>query len=357
MKNHYISKQAQHGVALILFVFILAIAGTTILFFLVDGTGVKLARNKQSYMALAEAKSALIGYALRDSNKPGTLPCTDTNNDGSEDTSGANNCEAFIGRLPWKQLGVSMLKDGHGECLWYALSPIFRSQMNSPTRAATPLNSNTIGTISLVDDLDLPLGNVNPVIAVVIAPNYPLSEQNRSGVATDYCPGDSVATKYLDSKGAVNNATGNVAGDDYTFKLGKTDDTFNDQITYITAKDLHPLLRKRVAKEILGDVDVRSGLVRYYETPVGMPHNSYPCPASTVNGNENCGVASGFVPYNDGAVGLQYAALGNWLTDNGWFAITTYQYITPTHIKVTVTDFLGSYTCDANMNVISCISP
>lgn len=355
MKSHSNRRHAQLGGALILFVLVVVIAGATTLFFWLDGTSVKLERNKKSYIALYEAKEALIGYALQHSSKPGTLPCTDTNNNGSGVTLGSNKCAGYIGRLPWKELGVPMLKDGYSECLWYALSPKFRSQMNQSNRQSNPLNGYTTGTIGLVDDNDAPLGSVSPVIAVVFAPNYPLNGQSRSGAATNYCPGDSVASKYLDTKGAINNATGNVAGSSYTFKLGKLDDSFNDQLTYITAKDLYPLLRKRIAREILGNVDVHSGLVRYYETSAPIAH--YPCPASTFDGDEDCSIAVGFVPYNDGSVNLQYAALGSWLEDNGWFANTTYRYISAKHINVTVTDSLGSYTCDANMNVVSCASP
>jgi hypothetical protein len=229
--------------------------------------------------------------------------------------------------------------------------------MTAANRALNPINGNTVGTISLVDSADVPMVSVNPVIAVVVAPHNPVSGQNRSGLATNYCLGDSLPANYLDAKGAVNNATGNVAGNNYTFKLGKTDAGFNDQLIYITANDFFPKLRKRIAKEILGDVDIPSGLVKYYQTPVLTPHNSYPCPANTVAGNEDCGVATGFVPYNDASVSLQYTTLGGWLIDNGWFAVTTYTYISPTHIKVTVTDPLGSYTCDANMNIVSCSSP
>lgn len=345
------------GIALLLVVFFVALVVTTYIVKSVDSSNVKNEQNSKTLEALAEAKSALIGYAVLHASKPGTLPCPDTDNNGSANPSGAG-CTSFIGRLPWKSLGVSMLKDSSGECLWYALSPVFRNPMTLAQRVASPLNGATAGSVTVVDNNDTPIGNANPAIAVIIAPNYPVGGQARSGVATVYCSGDSIPAKYLDTKGAVNNATGNNVGDAYTFKKGTKDNGFNDNIIYITANDFFPVLRKRIAKEIIGDVDVRSGLVDYYEQPLAAPHNNYPCPASTFNGNEDCSPPApivGFVPYNDALIDLQYTALGNWLINNGWFPMATYRYISSTHVTVTVTDPFGSYTCDLNMNVVNCV--
>lgn len=359
IKSRCTSFSFQHGSALILLMLVLLLIATAALFSGLNGSTVRIKRDKTTASALAEAKAALIGYTLTNGTKPGTLPCTDyeNNNDGSADTSGSNNCKAFIGRLPWKQLGVPMLKDGYGECLWYALSPDFRNQMTVANRKLNPINSNTPGTITLVNDNEASLGNVNPVIAVIIAPNSPVNGQSRSGEASDYCPGDSLAGNYLDARGAVNNATGNVVGDNYTFKLGKADNDFNDQLVYITAKEFYAPLKKRIVREIVGNVDVPSGLFRYYQYPLGAPHNDYPCPAKTVDGNADCTLATGFVPYNDPAVDLTYPTLGTWLTNNGWFVMTTYQYITATHIKVTLADAFGSFSCEANANVVTCSAP
>jgi hypothetical protein len=352
MRSHSIKRHTQQGGALIILVLVLVIAGTTAMLSLLDGNSVKLERNKKTYAALAEAKAALIGYALQHASKPGTLPCTDSDNNGMDNPNGSA-CATYIGRFPWKELDVPMLRDGHAECLWYALSPIFRQSMTVGMRSANPLNSTTNGTISLVDDAENSIVAVNPVIAVIMAPQNPVSGQSRSGAATTYCPGDSLAANYLDLKGAVNNATGNVIGNNYTFKLGSIDNSFNDQIVYVTANELYPLLRKRITKEILGDVDVPSGLIDYYQT-----FNAYPCPAKSVAGDADCSPPLGNnVPYNDEDEPLQYSALGNWLENNGWFTMASYQYISPTSIKVTVADPLGSYTCDADMNIVSCSSP
>lgn len=351
----------QGGVSILLFMVTIVLIGLSSILYLLNSNSIKTQRTNKTYAALSEAKTALIGFAVLNASKPGTLPCTDSSNTGSAVSSGTNACVNYIGRLPWKQLGTSMLKDANGECLWYALSPIFRNQMTTAKRKLNPLNSFTNGTINVVNDLDVPIVSGNPIIALVIAPSLPVSGQNRSGAATTYCPGDSVASSYLDTKGAVNNATGNnVAGVNYTFKKGVSDNSFNDEIIYITAKDLYPSLRKRITKEIVGNpspIAVPSGLVKYFQTVIAPP-NTYPCPAKSIMGNADCALPLGNkVPYNDATRPLQYTALGSWLEDNGWFAMTTYTYVSSTHVKVTVSDSLGSYTCNVSMNVVSCSSP
>ena len=362
------TRNSQRGVALFMMFFILVLATLAYTIKSLDFGSIKNENDKTTAINLAEAKSALLGYIVLQASKPGTLPCPDTDNNGTANTSGTI-CTSYIGRLPWKTpLGIPMLKDASNECFWYAVSPIFRNPMSLAQRVASPLNGATTGTITVVDDNNAPIAGVNPVIAVIIAPNNPVGGQTRSGAATLYCPGDSIAAKYLDTKVAVapappiavNNATGNrppLAGINYAFKKGSQSASFNDKLIYITADEFFPLLRKRITKEIVGDLDVRSGLVDYYEQPLAAPHNSYPCPASTFNGNGDCSPPIpivGFVPYSDATIGLQYTALGNWLINNGWFPMTTYSYISATHVTVTVTDPFGSYTCDVNMNVVNC---
>ncbi len=340
----------QEGLALIIFTMVLVLAVTAFLVSQLNGSRVKISREEKTAKALKEAKASLIGYLVYNSSKPGTLPCTDSTNSGSGVTSGANACAAYIGRLPWRQLGLSMAKDGDGECLWYAISPVFRNQMTTANRALNPINSSTVGTLTLLDNASAALpASINPVIAIVVAPGLPVSGQNHSGVTNRFCTGNSIASNYLDSTGGVNNSTGNVAGNNYTFILGSLSNSFNDRVAYITANEVYPVLRKRIIKEILGAVAVPSGPVKYYNT-----NAVYPCPSATPSGNNNCLLSSGFVPYNDAALVLQYASLGSWLTSNGWFPLAAYTYYNPTHVRVTIIDSFGSNTCDANGNVYTC---
>jgi hypothetical protein len=91
--------------------------------------------------ALAQAKDALIGRAAADDNRPGSLPCPDfdngtinplnTSNDGTADLLNGIECPSYIGRLPWRTLGLPDLRDGSGERLWYALSRAFRDDTDN----------------------------------------------------------------------------------------------------------------------------------------------------------------------------------------------------------------------------------
>jgi len=342
----------QKGIALIIFALILALVVTAYLISQLDGTSIKIEREKKTAAALAEAKAALIGYLISNSF-PGTLLCSDTNNDGSADNISGVGCVANIGRLPWSDLGLAEPKDADGECLWYALSPIFNNQMSMANRILNPINSLTAGTITLLDNAGSALpASINPVIAVVVAPGLPVSGQSHSGVTTTFCTGNSIASNYLDNTGGINNATGNVVGNNYTFILGSLSNSFNDRFAYITANEVYPTLKKRIIKEILGNVAAPNGLVDYYNT-----NAVYPCPSATPTGNSiapPCTPLSGYVPYNDTVLNLQYLSLGSWLTINGWFPRATYTYYTPVHVRVTITDAFGSNYCDANGNIYTC---
>ncbi len=350
----------QSGTALIIFFLVLILAGMAVLFSTLDSNGIKIERDKKTAAALAEAKAALLGWSAGHATMPGALPCPDTNNTGSK---GA--CTVFagiIGRLPWKTLGIIDLRDGNGECLWYALSPIYRDTIAVASRGPSPINSNIPGTIMVMgaDGITLSVP-VNPVIAVIIAPGAPLTGQDRSSAVSTVCGGNTTASNYLDSALGVNNSTGNVAGSNYTFIAGAASNTFNDRLIYITAAEFYQAVRKRIVKEILGNLDVPSGPVNYFND-VTKGNGTYPCPAATPTGNMDCTPPLpivGNVPYNDPnpAVSLQYATLGSWLTENGWFGLATYSYTNATHVKVTLADVLGSYSCDANANVFTCASP
>src|SRR5450830_116762 len=124
--------RTQKGGALIIMALILLLAGTAVMFSVLDATSVKIERDKKTAAALAEAKAALIGWSAGHATMPGALPCPDTSNFGS---SGACTATAgIIGRLPWKTLGLNDLRDGNGECLWYALSPLYRDTISVSSR-------------------------------------------------------------------------------------------------------------------------------------------------------------------------------------------------------------------------------
>jgi hypothetical protein len=166
------SRGAQHGFGLALFLVILVLGTVAVLLSSPNTAALRVARDKVSDQALAQAKIALIGRAARDDNRPGSLPCPDTDGDGSAETFAGNDCPAYIGLLPWRTLGLPDLRDGSGERLWYALSPNFRDH---PT--AEPINSDLAGNI----ETRSPAGTVvaGDVVARVIAPGRAIGAQAR----------------------------------------------------------------------------------------------------------------------------------------------------------------------------------
>lgn len=115
--------------------------------------------------ALAKARQALLAYvthyaARTDHQVPGRLPCPEplappAGQEGvAASLSCSNNSIAYVGRLPWRTLGIEQLRDGHGEPLWYVLGPGFR---------APPINFDSTGGLMLD-------GVANAAVALIIAP-------------------------------------------------------------------------------------------------------------------------------------------------------------------------------------------
>ena len=134
-------RRSQRGQAAFLVVMLFGLAAALLVYGMVDTTSAALRRDRDTAAAFAQAKQALIGRAVADDNRPGSLPCPDTDNDGSAETFVGADCPSYIGRLPWRTLGLPDLRDASGERLWYVLSPRFRD--NS---AAEPINSDTRAT-------------------------------------------------------------------------------------------------------------------------------------------------------------------------------------------------------------------
>jgi len=163
---------AQGGFGLALFLVILVLGTVAVLLSSPNTAAVRLARDRISESALAQAKAALIGRAARDDNRPGSLPCPDTDGDGSAETFVGNDCPAYVGLLPWRTLGLPDVRDGSGERLWYVLSPNFRDHQD-----AQPINSDKPGDI----ETRSPAGSVaaGGLVALVIAPGRVVGTQAR----------------------------------------------------------------------------------------------------------------------------------------------------------------------------------
>lgn len=307
----------QRGQAIFGALMLLLVAGVGTLLFAVGASSsrAKLDADAKTAAALAKAKEALIGRYLDDNNRPGVLPCPDTNNDGTAEAISGNECPSYIGRLPWKSLGLPELRDGSGETLWYALSRNFR---NSST--AEPVNTDTKGTITVYSGATGTTAT-SEAAAVIFAPGASLSTQDRSPSSTVSCtaPAGSIArnlcaANYLETAGSTNNAA---ATGPYISAMSST--TFNDRLLVMTAADVMAPVEKRAAREILN-------LLQTYRNSILNVCLCYPW-ADNYDGASNVNTHYGRVPLL-GALPLDWSVLSiaipPWLINNQWWWVFFY---------------------------------
>lgn len=240
----------QHGVALMVMLLIMIVGAAAILVGSLASSAIRIKRDKTTENALAQAKEALIGRAVADNNRPGSLPCPDTNDDGSAELLSGNECPSYTGRLPWRTLKLPDLRDGAGARLWYALSQNFHDD------DSIHINSDTQGTLNI--------GGTNPVsnvIAIVFSPGQILNGTSRSPSVTAACPSlknspnvaqSLCAANYLENSNAALNTwtTPNL-----NYQSADISSTFNDRIIFIAYQNLMPLIEKRIAREARSCLD------------------------------------------------------------------------------------------------------
>lgn len=314
--------RAQHGIALIVLLALIGFLVVGVLLTVAGSSAIDTEREMRTAQALAKAKEGLIAYAvavLPDSlaKRPGDLPCPDLDNDGDAEET-CDTAAERIGRLPWRTLGLSDLRDADGERLWYALSARFqRRTFNQCKEAGGPscLNSETPGTITvrdtqgtIVHDGTTPANDPATIptgaIAVVFSPGAIITRVGDSEPQDRSCNGDAnvptceatgicssvkgvtarcKAANYLDlaDTSVVPALTG--SEDNQNFADSSKGDGFiagpirnaagaiivNDTLLVVRYSDLMPKLEQRVAREAL------SCLVNFAN------HNSgqYPWPA------------------------------------------------------------------------------
>lgn len=241
-----------------------------------SSSALKSARDQQAADVLVQARDALIGRAVADANHPGSLPCPDNSAPGSPlwgtapgPTAAGGHCPSYIGRLPWKTLGIPELRDANGEDLWYALSPTLRDNA-----AAQPINSDTPGWLSLTGTITL-----NNVAAVVFAPGAAICGQSRSATAT--------VNQYLETLGTISTA-GPTA---ITVRAASNDCSnlpYNDNLLAITADQLFQPVEKRIVREAKTCMDnYAAGSVNKYP---------WPAPASDLTYTSSSGTLFGRIP-------------------------------------------------------------
>jgi hypothetical protein len=273
----------QRGASLMVMLVIFIIGLTTFLVGAFSLNDLKNLRTSSNSEVLAQAKDALIGRAASDANMPGSLPCPDTNDDGISE--GGNTCSnGFIGRLPWKTLGLPDLRDASGERLWYVVSSNFRDN------TSLTINSDTLGTITVFSPDGTQLHNgagSNGAVALIIAPGSPLTrqdgvQQNRSGAGT------TVANNYLDnSTTSIDNAVFTGTSTSTTgFIQGEAKDAsgtliVNDQILILTREQLMPVVESRIARE------TRTCLETYASGSGGKYPWAAPVSSASYTGSQN----------------------------------------------------------------------
>lgn len=254
---------------------------TTLVISLNVSSGVKEQEMKTA-KALAQAKEALIAHAVSvflptafsamTTARPGDLPCPASDNSGIAavscgDAAGTTGQSLRLGRLPWMTLGLSDLRDGHGEQLWYAVSNNFKENVRTvctnPEQSGC-LNSDSRGTITVRQSSGLIVNNgSNPdvfvpsgVVAVVIAPGGPLQREGASSIQDRSAAGASDPINYLDAGNGEDNADFIDSSATDGFINGPVLDVneniiVNDRLIRITYQDLLPKLEERVAGEAL----------------------------------------------------------------------------------------------------------
>jgi hypothetical protein len=311
--NTHLRAKPQRGFAIIIIMVLASIVLATVLLGYISSHAAPAGTDPVTLAALVRARDTLIARAATDNTIPGSLPCPDVDNDGQLTAVDqvAGNCTSFIGRLPWKTLGVPDLRDSSGERLWYALSSNFR---NNP--AVSPLNSESVGQLTVTGSN--PASNV---IAIVFAPGQALNGQLRD-VASQ-----TNVTNYLEGE----NANG-----DTIFTMIASSSAFNDSLLSITSDVLFPAVEARVAR------DMRYSLNAYYAT-----NGYFPYASDYSDGTFNCipGQTRGRLPRPGLSLALPLPAGAHydisfgcpgladwpsasrplaWFSNNGWNFLTYY---------------------------------
>jgi hypothetical protein len=304
------SKQ-QRGAMLIMLMFIIALLMSAYLLQNLNPASLKLTREQKTHAALSEAKAVLIGRAIMDQNRPGSLPCPDADNNGSADFLAGNHCKPYIGRFPWRTLGIHPLQDGHGEPLWYTLSTNYRDDDSAI------VNSSIAGTLSV--------DTRNDIVAIIFSVGAPLAGQvgRPSKNHFDYLEGEN-------------------ADADTTFSNIQSSSQ-NDRLIIVSRSEL----MQQVEKRVLGDA--ANALQKYFANPA---HAYFPY--ATLENNGMCDshlLTSGFVPvpYPQDCPVSSLPDIGAWFKDNGWMSLMRYE-VAPACVQTSSNCSGASFIVDGTLN-------
>ena len=296
------------GQALLILVVMVAVAAMLLVYGSTTAVGRALKAEAKTRAALEYARQALVGRAIGDASRPGSLPCPDLDDDGSAELFVGSACPSYIGRLPWRTLGVGDLRDEAGERLWYALAPAFRDHPGAP-----PINSDTRGTLTVQSSESVAL--THEAVALVFAPGPALAGQLRDEnpaqcastgkhVARTRC-----AANYLDGVGSLSNA----AGGPYIAAISGA--TFNDKLVVIGTPDFMPLVEQRIALE------ARNALLAYRAASACA---CYPWADGGADGKADTGTSRGRMPVAAAPHAWPPGMLPPYFASNQWARLIHY---------------------------------
>ncbi|MFV1922611.1 MAG: hypothetical protein ACMZ63_08410 [Methylotenera sp.] len=341
----------QKGAALIIIVFILAIALTSYILKEMSAENIRLEHQRLVTKNLNIAKEALLAWAVANSDYPGQMPYPDRGTDaggydGKSDCSVSNpinNQSLLIGQLPMYGstgcIGLSVteglaaeIDDGNGNRLWYAVSPnLMHNYAPTGAQLSDPvINSDTMNTATWLRIIDNNGNLVSDRVAVVIlSPGEALGNQSRSLNAT--------TDQYLDTfqKNGITYSNSNYDAPDEDFIIGTPMDKvseadvsygrpylFNDQLVYITIDELLEALEKRVGRQVVASLNA------YYVDSDPNPINRfYPYAAAyQVTGTTACidNQLFGQLPLTACSTPDLSTYLPAWFTQNKWEDVTFY---------------------------------
>jgi len=311
----------QHGAALLVMLLIMIVGAAYLLVSQLNRASGRIEADRKTSEALAQAKEALIGWAVGygaatgTATAPGMLPYPDGNNDPLG-YDGLSDCytgvlpiptQQLLGKVPRVGTGVPCpapqtalsidAVDGAGEVLWYAVSRNLVSLSGS-----APINPNLLlpATATFPPFPWLRVRNADGTILndriafLIIAPGAVVGTQNRAGFAP---AANQFLDRYTVASSGITYSNADFNGSDDGLPCVPTspycedfiqgdplspNNSFNDRLLYVTIDELMPLIEQRVARE------VRQALRNFAPLP----------PAAAALGylGDDCGSAEGFLP-------------------------------------------------------------
>ena len=253
-------RHQQSGAALLMLMLAVLAATATVLLATLSNNELKTRRQIETRQVLADARRALIEYAIVNPDlsaaKPHSLPCPDIDAsggllDGEAHTTACGPAgESAIGRLPWRTLGIQPQKDASGACLWYVVSGSWK---DAAGETSPLINSDSNGQLQLygVEAANL-IEGVAPderIVAVVLAGMPSINGQTRPAAGTG-CAAGGNAANYLDtdSGSGISNAILSGVADaiDQLAVAANVNGLHNDRVAFITRADLAQRIESRV---------------------------------------------------------------------------------------------------------------